>query len=224
MADAAGVVRRREPWCWRPPASRGSRASSPSGCDSPYQPGRRSRRLAQGQAPAHPGGRHRRLAAGHRPAGGHDRVAAARRPGQRGARATSARSAPASPTQALADLGSDAARPGAARPRRSPARCRAPTRATRTGSSPCSSARCGSASGPVTGGCGTRPGAACGPTRPRGRRPRDLSRARCPADGAVRSVTRPRPPRGRGDQPEHRRRHRGYLRRVTPRCRPDHAL
>ncbi len=64
----------------------------------------------------------------------------------------------------LADLGSRLrARSGGRR--RSPTRCRGPTPRTRTGSRPGWWARCGSRSGPATAGCGTRPGAACVPTR-----------------------------------------------------------
>ena len=92
-------------------------------------------------------------------------------PADDGARATSARSAPASPTRRWRDLAATLRGPRATT---SPfaGRCRVPMPATRTGSSPSSSARCASPSGPGTGGCGTRPGADCVPTRP----PQDVVR------------------------------------------------
>ena len=120
-------------------------------------------RLAQGQEPAHPGGRDRRLAARRGPARGLDRLAAAR--AARGRRLRYVGKVGTGFTdrslrelaELLEPLRADIAVPRAgASPRR---------RRCDLGQARRSWARCGSASGPATAGCGTRPGAGCGRTR-----------------------------------------------------------
>ena len=120
-------------------------------------PGRAQPRLAQGQELPHAVGRRRRLAARAGPAGRGDRLAAVRRPRRRGAaglrrprRHRVHRPGPARTCSGCSPRG---------RRRRSTARCRARSPATRTGSSRTWWARSPTRCGRRTAGCGTRRGA-----------------------------------------------------------------